>query len=76
MTAGVGGGSEVTAGVGCLEEEGSVGSAVLMSVQSHCNCKPPLCRYVCKNRFPHSLPKLLQSISWSNRSDVAQVGLT
>ena len=25
-------------------------------------------------RFPHSLPKLLQSISWNNRSDVAQVG--
>ena len=30
-------------------------------------------RNVCQQEFPQSLPKLLQSISWSNRSEVAQV---
>ena len=30
-------------------------------------------RNVCLKRYPHSLPKLLSSISWNNRSDVAQV---
>ena len=33
-----------------------------------------LFRNVCLKRFPHSLAKLLASISWNNRSDVAQVG--
>ncbi len=33
----------------------------------------PPCRNVCLQKFPHSLPKLLQSISWNNRSEVAQV---
>ena len=34
-----------------------------------------LFRNVCQKRFPDSLPKLLSSISWNNRSDVAQVYL-
>ena len=61
---------EVTARVGCWC--GGRECTSIPDVQSH--CKPLLCRYMCINRFPHSLPKLLQSISWSNRSDVAQVG--
>ena len=32
-----------------------------------------LLRNVCLKKYPHSLPKLLSSISWNNRSDVAQV---
>lgn len=34
---------------------------------------PPPHRNVCLKSFPHSLPKLLQSISWNNPNDVAQV---
>lgn len=30
-------------------------------------------RNVCQEDFPQSLPKLLQSICWNNRSEVAQV---
>lgn len=32
-----------------------------------------LCRNVCLQEFPQSLPKLLQSVCWNNRSEVAQV---
>ena len=30
-------------------------------------------RYMCVHQFPHSLPKLLQSIAWNNKGDVSQV---
>ena len=33
-------------------------------------------RKVCQNQYPEALPKVLQSIIWSNRSDVAQVSAT
>ena len=32
-----------------------------------------LCRNVCQKEFPQSLPKLLQSVNWNNRTEVAQV---
>ena len=32
-------------------------------------------RNVCQSNFPHSLPKLLQSVAWNNRTDVAQVSI-
>lgn len=30
-------------------------------------------RNLCCQKFPQALPKLLQSVTWNNRSDVAQV---
>ena len=32
-------------------------------------------RNVCQQQFPQSLPKLLQSVNWNNRTEVAQVTL-
>ena len=34
---------------------------------------PPFLRNLCCDKYPEALPKLLQSVTWSNRSDVAQV---
>lgn len=33
-------------------------------------------RNLCLEKFPTTLPKVLQSVTWNNRSDVAQVQTT
>ena len=30
-------------------------------------------RFLCAEKFPTALPKVLQSVTWHNRSDVSQV---